>query len=289
MIVGGRLRCLWFLCINDYITKFCLYYNTSCDLHFLLQKFVIMARGIGTKRASAAASSSSSKKTKTIQKNLFDTKKTLQASLEKASKGKCVLLPATDIYRRRVPEGEEEYLFKYHVKSINQDCETAVLAFDESYVLEGGHEFKNYPNLDEDEDTDIDDYSLSQLSQHHKSYNIHIGRYNTIINDRVAADKKATEAEKAKEADTVSDLVEKCNKKEDAYELLRKEFVSVGTLISYTVETGPHQGEINYKQVHEHKHSGYKFTWHHKYGKDTFQKDRIWKAGRYIVSSIYLY
>ena len=144
-------------------------------------------------------------------------------------------------------------------------------------------------NLDEDKDTDIDDYSLSQLSQHHKSYNIHIGRYNTIINDRVAADKKAAEAEKAKEADTVSDIVEKCNKKEDAYELLRKEFVSVGTLISYTVETGPHQGEINYKQVHEHKHSGYKFTWHHKYGKDTFQKDRIWKAGRYIVSSIYLY
>jgi len=227
-------------------------------------------------------------KKKTVQQSLFSTKKTLQASLSTANVGKCLLLPSTDIYNGRVPEGEEDYLFKYHIKSINPDCETAVIAFDESYVLDGGHEFKNYPNLDDDEESEISDYSLSQLSQHHKLYNIHLGRYRTIINDRKDKERKAREAEQANAANNVSDLVEKIEKSEkkiDSYELLLAEFQPDGSLTRYTVESGVYQGEYNYKQVWKHKHCDYKFTWHYNYGKaNTFQKDRIWKAGRYIVS-----
>ena len=188
-----------------------------------------------------------------------------------------------------MPKGEEDYLFKYHIKSINSDCETAVIAFDESYVLDGGHEFKNYPNLDVDEESEISDYSLSQLSQHHKLYNIHLGRYRTIINDRKDEERKAREAEQADAANSVSDLVAKFENENnnDAYQLLLAEFTPDGTLTRYTVEAGAHQGTFNYKQTWKHIHSGYQFTWHYNYGdgKNTFQKDRIWKAARYIVSS----
>ena len=70
----------------------------------------------------------------------------------------------------------------------------------------------------------------------------------------------------------------------DPYELLMGEFEAFGSLTSYTVETGDRMGEMNYKQQWVHRHSNYKFTWHYKYGKDSFQKDRVWKAARYIVS-----
>ena len=223
-----------------------------------------------------------------VQQSLFNTKRALQASLSTANVGKCLLLPSTDIYNGRVPKGEEDYLFKYHIKSINSDCETAVIAFDESYVLDGGHEFKNYPNLDVDEESEISDYSLSQLSQHHKLYNIHLGRYRTIINDRKDEERKAREAEQADAANSVSDLVAKFENENnnDAYQLLLAEFTPDGTLTRYTVEAGAHQGTFNYKQTWKHIHSGYQFTWHYNYGdgKNTFQKDRIWKAARYIVS-----
>ena len=226
---------------------------------------------------------------KTAQQSLFSTKKQLQASLSTANVGKCILLPSADIYNGRVPAGEEEHLFKYHIKAINNDCETAVLAFDESYVLDGGHEFKNYPNLDEEEETEISNYSLSQLSQHHKLYNIHLGRHRTIINDKIDNERKAREAEQANEANSVSDLVAKFDNEKniDAYQLLLAEFTPDGTLTRYTVEAGAHQGTFNYKQTWKHIHSGYQFTWHYNYGdgKNTFQKDRIWKAARYIVSS----
>ena len=225
---------------------------------------------------------------KTVQQSLFSTKKQLQASLSTANVGKCILLPATEIYNGRVPSGEDEHLFKYHIKAINNDCETAVLAFDESYVLDGGHEFKNYPNLDEEEETEISNYSLSQLSQHHKLYNIHLGRHRTIINDKIDKERKAREAEQANEANSVSDLVAKFDNEKniDAYQLLLAEFTPDGTLTRYTVEAGAHQGTFNYKQTWKHIHSGYQFTWHYNYGdgKNTFQKDRIWKAARYIVS-----
>ena len=236
------------------------------------------------KRKNISDGTSNNNNKKTVQQSLFSNKKTLQASLSTANVGKCILLPAKDIYNGRVPEGEEKHLFKYHIKSINSDCDTAVVAFDESYIEDGGHQFKNYPNLDEDEETEISDYSLSQLSKHHKLYNIHLGRYRTIINDRIDNERKAREAEQANAANNVSDLVDKFEKKNDAYQLLLSEFQPDGSLTRYTVDKGEYQGGYNYKQGWKHTHSNYKFTWHYNYGKDTFQKDRIWKASRYIVS-----
>ena len=87
---------------------------------------------------STSNNNNNNNKKKTVQQNLFNTRRTLQASLSTANVGKCILLPSADIYNGRVPAGEEEHLFKYHIKAINNDCETAVLAFDESYVLDGG-------------------------------------------------------------------------------------------------------------------------------------------------------
>ena len=75
-----------------------------------------------------------------------------------------------------VPEGEEEYLFQYSIASINIDCKTAVIIFNEQYVLDGGYKFYNFAITNDDEEPSIPNYSLSLLDDDHKIYNKHPGR-----------------------------------------------------------------------------------------------------------------
>ena len=140
------------------------------------------------------------------QKILFDSDDIVLAGLRKTHTGKRILLKATDIYKNSVvPRGEENYLFQYSVTTINGDCKTATIQFDERYIDDGGHKFINYPAIDDEDDT-ISNYSLKRIEDDHKEYNVHLGRGNKIINDEKAVKLEAEEAAKVQASDDISDL-----------------------------------------------------------------------------------
>jgi DNA-directed RNA polymerase len=61
------------------------------------------------------------------------TKEQVLESMISRYKGRRILLKAQDIYGRgKVPSGEEEYLFQYIIDSINEDCKTAILKYEDS-------------------------------------------------------------------------------------------------------------------------------------------------------------
>lgn len=249
----------------------------------------------------AAAGASSGKKQKTQQDitGLLGSKKMLLTGLNKKYKGQRILLKASDLYARgRVPRGEEDYLFQYTIKSINDDCKTAVIEFDEQYIIDGGDKFVNYPKLDEDgadsgdeaddDDAggDIKDYQISLAKDDMERYRKHIARRNKAINDIKFAKLKEDAAKKVAVSDDVSDLQQQIKDGTlTAYQMLLAEFKETGTLEGYTVQSGPHAGTTNYKQVWEHVHSKTTLTWHRSYGKSTFQSDRLWKACRAIIKA----
>ena len=184
----------------------------------------------------------------------------------------------------KIPEGEEDYLFQYSVVKVNPDCRTAVVEFNSQYVIEGGYKFHNYTITDDDEDTDIPDYSLSHLEEDHEAYNEHLGRGNKIINDQEHAKRKAEEAAVVRVATDVSDLKAKFDNKAEPFSLMVAEFESQGEVMEHAITSGPHLGKINFKQQWRHKHSEYSFLWHHQLGKSSFQRDRLYKAVRVIIN-----
>ncbi len=62
--------------------------------------------------------------------------------------GKCILLKALDIYGGcgKVPPGEEDFLFQYHLASINNDCKSGLLHYDEKCIKNGSDRFTSYPD-----------------------------------------------------------------------------------------------------------------------------------------------
>jgi hypothetical protein len=40
-----------------------------------------------------------------------------------------------------------------------------------------------------------------------------------------------------------------------------------------------------YPLVIDHKHSKHEFEWHHRFGTDKFQTDKLWKVARAIISA----
>ena len=66
-------------------------------------------------------------------------------SLKKLYTNKRVLLKAKELYRGKIPEGEEKYLFQYHVQGVNDDCKSFVLKFVRIYVVEDSILLKSYP------------------------------------------------------------------------------------------------------------------------------------------------
>jgi hypothetical protein len=81
-------------------------------------------------------------------------------SISKKYVGKQILLMAADIYSRgRVPSDKENILFQYYVVSVNRDFKTAVIAYDDRCIQEGGDQFMNYPDTT-GADSQINNYSV---------------------------------------------------------------------------------------------------------------------------------
>ena len=237
--------------------------------------------------ASATATSQCQpKKTKQGPFNLQRTTELIKKGLEVNHDGKRLLLAASGLYRYdQVPEGEENYFFQYHIHLINEDCNTAIIEFDERYVEEDGDRFFNYPNPDPNTTSLLTTYSLERADDDHERFNVYLGRENKRINDQREAEERQAEAQIVAQSTDLSDINKKMQESTcDAYTLLVNEFKPEGDLLTHTVAKGPHVGKTNYKQMWTHKFSGYEFMWHRKPGKTDFQRDRLYKAARQIIA-----
>ena len=227
------------------------------------------------------------KKGKQSMLNMHSTNELLKAGLQKAHEGKRILLSSRSIYKPgQIPEGEENSLWQYSVLAINDDCKTAVIEFDERYIEEGGDQFLNHANVDDDDEgMTIKDYKLEGLKDDHEVFNVHLHRVNKAINDLKDAKLKEEEAKKARSCDSIDDLVKKAEERCTPYSLLLAEFESFGDLQEHRVASGGNVGKVNYKQMWRHTHSGYSFMWHRQFGKAAFERSKLWKAARAIIST----
>ena len=139
----------------------------------------------------------------------------LKAGLQKAHEGKRLLLSSRSIYQPgEILEGEENSLWQYSVVSINDNCKTAVIEFDERYIEEGGDQFLNHANVeDDDEGMTIKNYKLEGLKDDHEQFNVHLHRVNKAINDLKDAKLKEEEAKKIRACDNIDDLVKKAEER----------------------------------------------------------------------------
>ena len=97
-----------------------------------------------------------SKKNKGPLAKLFNsgTKEQVLNSMNSRFTGKRILLKAQDIYGRgKVPHGKEDFLFQYNITSINKDCKTAVLQYDDKCIKNGGNQFTSQPDTTGNEST----------------------------------------------------------------------------------------------------------------------------------------
>ena len=216
------------------------------------------------------------------QRTLFHDNETILSGLRAKYKGQRVLLKSVAIWKhaRYIPDGEEDYLYQYHIEDINSDCKTATIEFDQCYVIEGENKFCNYFSPD---NNIIDSYSLELFADDHDLYNEYLGRENKVINDKKDALMKEQQSQKVKASEDVSDIAAKFQSKISHFEILKAEFEPAGSLMEHTVKSGPNRGKMNYKQQWRHKHSGYTFIWHRLYGKTSFVTDRLWKTVPVIV------
>jgi hypothetical protein len=148
------------------------------------------------------------KKKKSLQTTLVPAVKT-SAQLNDALKGKFVgkriLLTAAFLYGRRIPDGEENLLFQYHVSSINDDNKTAVIEYDEKAISNGDHKFTLYPDVTGSEGS-IKNYDLGTFKEDHELYLQHLGRENKVAYEAEQAKKKKDQEEAAAAARDLSDL-----------------------------------------------------------------------------------
>ncbi len=94
------------------------------------------------KRASKeTAGSEGSKKKKQRQSTLFSDGDEVLRGLNKAHKGKRLLIPAKVLYFARVPFGQEDYLFQYSFLSVNKDHKTLVIQHDERCISSASDAF----------------------------------------------------------------------------------------------------------------------------------------------------
>ena len=126
--------------------------------------------------------------------------------LNKVHKGKRILIPAAVLYPPNpVPEGEETTLFQYSVKSVNSDCTTATIDFDELCIKEGDDRFQDYPSTS-DESTLIENYDLNRLKDDHENFNKHMGQVTRKLNDAAERRKKTHEKTVTRSVQDMSDL-----------------------------------------------------------------------------------
>ena len=196
---------------------------------------------------------SSSKKRKSDIPSLFagnwDKDEIYYNSISRKYVGKRILLMTADIYPRgRVPADEEDMLFQYYVVSVNRDFKTAVIAYDDKCIREGGDQFMVYPDTT-GADGQIDDYSLKTFDSDEKRYNVNLGRTNKIINDLKDAKEMQDKEDRVRAKQDCSDLQEGLNCGKSAYPLLLNEFAPVGGMQSHVIRKGSNTGKTSYKQT----------------------------------------
>lgn len=210
------------------------------------------------KRASSASTASSSKKSK---KDKNDKKQTffsnplasknqqlILSTLRQAHDGRRILLPAKQLYKGKVPAGEEHLLFQYSIDTVNNCGKTATITFDNKCIINGGDQFQNYPNTT-NEETTIKDYNIDTFKDDHECFNAHLGRVNKRVNDTKEDAERQREAQIVLGNKDTSDLDEKFNKGASGYELLLAEFKPDGDLLDHTIKSGANYGKVNKKQV----------------------------------------
>ncbi len=169
-------------------------------------------------------------------------------TLSKKYIGKWILLMAADIYSRgRVPSDEENMLFQYYVVSVNKDFKTAVIAYDDRCIQEGGDQFMNYPDTT-GADSQINNYSSKTFELDEKQYNLNLGRTNKIVNDMKDAKERQAKEDLVRERQDCSNLQEGLNFGKSAYSLLLNEFIPVGGMQSHIIRKGLNVGKTSQKQ-----------------------------------------
>ena len=124
-------------------------------------------------------------------------------SLKETHKGKRILLDAKQIYKRGfVPRGKEEYLFRYWITNINEDCESAHLEYENNWIVNGGYKFQSYPDIS-GHDSVIKNYNLCTLKDDHELYNAHLGSGNRLANNENDTQLKQEEKQQARSSDDV--------------------------------------------------------------------------------------
>jgi hypothetical protein len=211
----------------------------------------------------------------------------LLTGLKNEHQGKRLLLKAKELYKgiNNVPNGEERYLFQYHILTVNNDLVSATIEFDERYVEEDGHQFFNYPNPDANTNTTIPGYSLSQVKVDHELFNVSLGRENKRINDKREEEARAAETERVVWSADLSDIAVKLKESRcNFFSVLVNEFKPHGNLLDHTIGRGPKAGQQTKKQQWIHKFSSYQFMWQQNVGKTDFEKHRLYKATRQIIA-----
>ena len=203
-----------------------------------------------SKRTSASAAATSKKKKKKSNGNIRQSLLngfSNHASLSTLHKGKRLLLAAKFLYKK-IPPGEENYLYLYQVDEINDDCKTATIDYEGRYVEEGTCEWKNYPILD-DEDRSIDNYRIDCIKTDHDLYNKYLGQANKVVNDQKELNKKKEDERKKSSETDVSDIdrrIKENNQK--AYDVLLLEFEAAEEEQEHIIARGVHTGDITAKQ-----------------------------------------
>jgi hypothetical protein len=152
--------------------------------------------------------------------------------------GKQITLMDADIYSLgRVPSDKENMLFQYYVVSVNRDFKTAVIAYNDRCIWEGGNQFMNYPDTT-GADSQIINYSLKTFELDEKQYNLNLGCTNKIVNDMKDAKGRQAKEDLVRERQDCSDLQEGLNCGKSAYSLLLNEFVPVGGIQSHIIRYG---------------------------------------------------
>ena len=110
----------------------------SHQAHLIIKESNMTSNNRASKETSG---SEGSKKKKQYQSTLFlDGEKVLRG-LNKALRGKHLLIPAEVLYSARVPFGQEDNLFQYSVLSVNKDHKTLVIQYDERCITRASDAF----------------------------------------------------------------------------------------------------------------------------------------------------
>ena len=155
-----------------------------------------------------------------------------------------------DLYggKKKIPRGEENYLFLYSISRINDDCMTAVIDYESKYIEEEGYEWKNFPDVDGDDES-IENYRLDLLKTDHDLFNKYQGRINKKINDQKDLDRKMEDDRKKSSQTDVSDINRRIEQEgQTAYAVLLLEFEASGEEEEHIISRGGDTGKITAKQ-----------------------------------------